>query len=259
MLGKCKPCPPGTYSPEGSNTCELCPRKTYTPRSGSYACIPCPSKTTTTTIGAMELKQCMCTQGKGNADIGCLPCPENGLCYMGKVHVSKGYWRFPQHPDNIFQCPYSPSCLGVSPDKLWATDVTPNETNKSAINCAPNYHGNLCNRCSEGYSKSIAGNCEVCSIYTTVVASLAILGMSILFFVVYRATKGPSVKVTKMEKLLEELCKELQVDSVYVYISELVHKSRQFPVFLVESHDQNSREYDELFKSIKKANQARVF
>lgn len=255
VLGKCKPCPPGTYSPKGSNMCELCPRKTYTPRSGSYACISCPSKTTTTIIGANELKQCMCMQGKGNADIGCLPCTKNGLCFMGKVYVSNGHWRFQQHPDNIFQCPYSPSCLGVSPDKLWSIDVTKNETDKSAIKCAPNYHGNLCNSCSEGYAKSIGGSCEVCGPYATtvVVLSLIALGISILFFVAYRASKGPVVKVTIMEKVLEELCKELQVDSVYVFISELVHKSRQFPTFLVESHDQNSEDFDDLLKIIKKA------
>merc|ERR1711871_1522970 len=57
------------------------------------------------------------------------------------------------------------------------------------------------------------------------------------------------VEVTVMETMLRKLCNELQVDSAYVYFSELVHNSRLSPTFLVEAH--NPKSSDLLVKKIK--------
>lgn len=55
FLAQCKP---GTYSPNGLETCESCPLGKYQPVFGSKFCVACPEVMSTVNRGAVGVSEC---------------------------------------------------------------------------------------------------------------------------------------------------------------------------------------------------------
>ncbi|XP_061173458.1 uncharacterized protein LOC133182626 [Saccostrea echinata] len=59
LLSHCKPgCEPGSWSPDGTPECSLCPVGTYSDQYGSIQCTVCPGSTTTVEEGSTGLSKC---------------------------------------------------------------------------------------------------------------------------------------------------------------------------------------------------------
>ena len=155
---------------------------------------------------------------------------------MGKVYVSNGHWRFKDHADIIFKCPYPPSCRGVDTGTLWFEGIIGNQSSAKE-SCAKNYYGNLCSRCQKGYAKLIGGMCEICSPYYLVLVFIAVLFMILLFVIAYYANKGPRVNFEVISSHPERLRNNIQVDSIYAYISETIGNTLGNPLLLAVSND----------------------
>ncbi|XP_078251223.1 sushi, von Willebrand factor type A, EGF and pentraxin domain-containing protein 1 isoform X2 [Rhinoraja longicauda] len=76
--GQCKP---GTYSPNGLETCESCPLGTFQPDYSAKQCLQCPDKLTTVKRGAIEVSECGVPCAAGHVSrsgiMPCYPCPRD--------------------------------------------------------------------------------------------------------------------------------------------------------------------------------------
>lgn len=82
----------------------------------------------------------------------CDSCPSGAICYGGNLIVPQaGYWRSSRDSDKFIECLFSYACLGspfVVPYPIGA--------------CAEGYHGNLCQPCENGFSRSGDNKCSKC-------------------------------------------------------------------------------------------------
>ncbi|XP_041117630.1 sushi, von Willebrand factor type A, EGF and pentraxin domain-containing protein 1 isoform X2 [Polyodon spathula] len=74
-------CKPGTYSPNGLETCESCPLGKYQPVFGSKFCVACPEVMSTVNRGAVGVSECgvLCPAGQFSRSglMPCYPCPRD--------------------------------------------------------------------------------------------------------------------------------------------------------------------------------------
>ncbi|XP_018585768.2 sushi, von Willebrand factor type A, EGF and pentraxin domain-containing protein 1 isoform X1 [Scleropages formosus] len=74
-------CQPGSFSPNGLDTCESCPLGQYQPEFGSRVCLDCPQNTSTVIRGAVNIAECgvPCSAGHFSRTglAPCYPCPRD--------------------------------------------------------------------------------------------------------------------------------------------------------------------------------------
>eukprot|EP00943_MAST-04B_sp_MAST-4B-sp1_P006480 g6480.t1 len=158
--GKCKSCPPGTFSSMGSNICTPCFKGTFTLELNREKCFNCPSNTVSEP-GMHGLGACKCMEQIGNATVGCRLCPLHGLCKLGSLSVMNGFWRFNKTSEEIFKCRLMEACLGASiPSSREIEFYGENEAHNES--CLNGHYGILCDTCLPDYTKDFNGFCHMC-------------------------------------------------------------------------------------------------
>ena len=94
----------------------------------------------------------VCEKNSYNLKAGheCLTCPTGAICKGGSsIIASSGYWRNDENSDVFFKCPNSNACI---------------EEDEKTIgkNCKEGYCGNLCQSCSDGFSRAATNECSKC-------------------------------------------------------------------------------------------------
>jgi len=124
-------------------------------------------------------KDCVtCSEGRFNLEAGatCQPCPPEALCYGNYTIVPRaGYWRTHYLSPTFFACPNDLACLG-SPD--------PPEKLSLTGECALGYYGNLCNGCSNQYSRQNLNECQLCPNLTTNILRSAGIGIGVIIVLI---------------------------------------------------------------------------
>ena len=120
----------------------------------STMCQECPS-------GFWQLKN-------NSAEYTCEACDSSSTICLGanEVGPKEGYWRLNETADLVLPCPREASCLGTEIEV--ENTVEGGESKTETIipypsgQCAPHYHGNLCNECTHGWAKSNGDQCVDC-------------------------------------------------------------------------------------------------
>lgn len=120
----------------------------------------------------------VCSEGRFNLEAGatCEPCLAEALCYGNYTIVPRaGYWRTHYLSPTFFACPNDLACLG-SP--------SPPEQLSLTGECALGYYGNLCNGCSNQYSRQNLNECQLCPSLATNVLRLTGIGMGVIIVLI---------------------------------------------------------------------------
>jgi len=239
--GKCKLCPPGTFSTMGSNMCTPCFKGTFTLELNREKCFNCPSNTVSEP-GMHSLGACKCMEQIGNATVGCRLCPLHGLCKLGSLLVMNGFWRFNKTSEEIFKCRLPEACLGASiPSSRKIDSVGQNEAHNES--CLNGHYGILCNTCIPEYAKDFNGFCHMCDrswlnvVFNILTLLLLVAGVYILMSVFVSSEPdidGFHVTMDKFRELknYDHACMyfrdyELNCMRLFDYTSKYMHKTRR--------------------------------
>ncbi|CAG9311412.1 unnamed protein product [Blepharisma stoltei] len=128
----------------------------------------------------------------------CLPCPSSAICYGNYTMVpTSGHWRSNNMSIKFWECPLSSACIGSpSPPNVSLTGL-----------CDTGYEGNMCQGCSEGYSRVGKNSCGKCP--DDVANSFRVIGMFILMVIV----AGIMVRTTQKSAYVPK-----SMQSIYIKI-----------------------------------------
>lgn len=130
-----------------------------------------------------------------NASV-CHPCPVEAICKGGStLYPRPGYWRPSDLSELLLECPRKESCLGNA-----------NYTSLTG-SCAQGYHGNLCQICDYGYSRTEKDSCSLCPEHAPNVVRLVLVSISLCAFLVYT-----------IRSAFASAAKELNLQGVYMKI-----------------------------------------
>ncbi|CAG9321985.1 unnamed protein product [Blepharisma stoltei] len=116
----------------------------------------------------------------------CLACPDEAICYGNYTMVPKpGYWRSDMLSIKFWSCPNSKACIGSDPQNISYTG-----------DCKKGYTGNLCQSCSEGYSKIMKNECAKCQNLSIIIIKISGIGLGflILCWLMVRMSKNSAYK-----------------------------------------------------------------
>ena len=144
------------------------------------ACVVCPADTYSLIVNASA----------------CKACPAEATCKGGATFYPRpGYWRPSDLSESLLECPRTESCLGSD-----------NYTSLVG-SCAQGYHGNLCQTCDSGYSRTERDACSLCPESAPNVVRLVLVSISLCGFLVYT-----------IRSAFASAAKELNLQGVYMKI-----------------------------------------
>lgn len=126
----------------------------------------------------------------------CKACPAAATCKGGRtLYPHTGYWRPAEDSELILACPRAASCLGNA-----------NYTSETGL-CAGGYHGNLCQVCDAGYSRSERDACTKCPDPFLNSLRLSFVSLGVIGFLLYT-----------IRSAFQSAAKELNMQGVYMKI-----------------------------------------
>ncbi|CAG9326024.1 unnamed protein product [Blepharisma stoltei] len=97
----------------------------------------------------------VCDKGSYSLDgenTACIDCPSEAKCYGNYTMVPlPGYWRSSNMSSTFWACPKKSACEGSSKEHFSLTG-----------RCEEGYHGNMCQACYSGYSRTNPNTCGKC-------------------------------------------------------------------------------------------------
>ncbi|CAG9321999.1 unnamed protein product [Blepharisma stoltei] len=123
----------------------------------------------------------------------CLACPDEAICYGNYTMVPKpGYWRSDMLSIKFWSCPNSNACIGSDPQNISYTG-----------DCRIGYTGNLCQACSEGYSKIMKNECQQCQALSIIIIKTSgiTLGFLILCWLMVWMSKNSAYKPKSLSSI----------------------------------------------------------
>ena len=178
----CAPCPPGSSSKEGSESCTDCLSNQYAENPGQSECTACPHPLASAG-GSVTCSICKRGYYLQDANIDpidvfnapsehCKPCPPHADCSsfnttLRSLGADPGFWRASTATSRLYACDDSDTCIssggatrGLTPRHL---DPSNSSVEKSPY-CAEGHSGPLCKLCLDDnhYFSSAKGRCVAC-------------------------------------------------------------------------------------------------